>query len=73
MVEVDKEISEIRKLLKAKGIVIGTERTLKNLKLGKVKKIYLSSNCSEKTSKTIKHYSKLSKTSVVKLLYKLLS
>jgi large subunit ribosomal protein L30e len=65
----DKNISEIRKLLKEKNIIIGTDRTLKNLKLGKIKKVYLSSNCSEKTRESIKHYSELSKASVVKLKY----
>ena len=34
----DKEIVEIRKLLKAKDIIVGTTRTLENLKLGKIKK-----------------------------------
>ncbi len=65
----DKNISEIRKLLKEKNIIIGTDRTLKNLKLGKIKKVYLSFNCSETLSKSIKHYSELSKASVVKLKY----
>jgi len=65
----DKNIAEIRKLLKQKNIIIGAGRTLKNLKLGKIKKVYLSSNCSEKTSQSIKHYSGLSKASVVKLKY----
>lgn len=63
----DKEIVEIRKLLKGKDIIIGSEKTLKNLKLGKISKVYLSSNCSEKVRDSIKHYSKLSKTSVVNL------
>ena len=65
----DKNISEIRKLVKQKNIIIGTDRTLKNLKLGKIKTIYLSSNCSEKTKETIAHYSKLSKASIIKLKY----
>lgn len=69
MVEAEKDISEIKKLLKQKNIIIGTERTLKNLKLGKIKNIYLSSNCSEKISKDINYYSKLSKVPVVKLKY----
>jgi len=65
----DKNIAEIRKLLKSKGIVIGTGRTLKNLKLGKVGKVYLSSNCSEKARESIEHYSKLGKAEIVKLKY----
>lgn len=69
MVEADKDISEIRKILKQKNIVIGTERTLKNLKLGKIKKIYLSSNCSEKISKDVDYYSKFNNIPIVKLKY----
>jgi len=65
----DKEIIEIRKLLKGKNIIIGTQRTLKNLKLGKIKKVYISSNCSDTMVKNIEHYSKLSKASIVKLKY----
>ncbi len=65
----DKDISEIRKLVKQKSIIIGTDRTLKNLKLGKIKTVYLSSNCSEKAKETIDHYAKLSKTSIIKLKY----
>lgn len=66
---VDKDVAEIRKLLKSKSLIIGSERTLKNLKLGKVSKVYVSSNCSEKTKGAIEHYSKLSNTNVIKLKY----
>lgn len=65
----DKEIAEIRKLLKGKGVTVGTKRALKNLKLGKVKRVYLSSNCSEKVSETIQHYAKLSKAEIIHLKY----
>jgi len=65
----DKEIVEIRKLLKAKDIIVGTTRTLENLKLGKIKKVYLSSNCSEKVKNSINHYSKLTNIEIVKLKY----
>lgn len=69
MAEADKQISEIRKLIKGKKIIIGAERTLKNLKLGKIDKVYISSNCSEKTIRTLEHYSKLAKASLIKLKY----
>ena len=36
---------DIRKLLADKRLVIGTEQTLKFVKLGKLAKVYLSSNC----------------------------
>ena len=69
MAEIDKNISEIRKLLKEESTIIGAERTLKNLKLGKISKIFLSSNCSEKTKDSIEHHSKLSNTEVIRLKY----
>ena len=65
----DKNVAEIRKLLGGKSVIIGSERTLKNLKLGKIGTVYISSNCSEKTKKAIEHYSKLSKSKIIKLKY----
>ena len=50
-------------------MIVGTERTLKNLKLGKIGKVYLSSTCSPKTKDAITHYIKLSKAEVVLLNY----
>lgn len=69
MIEADKNIDEIRKLLKQKKVIIGTERTLNSLKLGKIKTVYLSSNCPENISDAVKHYSKLSKAAIIKLKY----
>ncbi|HZX44412.1 MAG TPA: ribosomal L7Ae/L30e/S12e/Gadd45 family protein [Candidatus Nanoarchaeia archaeon] len=65
MVESDKEMGEIRKLLKSKSMIIGTDRTLKQLKLGKIKKVYVSANCDQKTLDTISRYD----AEVVKLSY----
>ncbi|MEA2037140.1 MAG: ribosomal L7Ae/L30e/S12e/Gadd45 family protein [Nanoarchaeota archaeon] len=65
----DKNITELRKLLKGKGAIIGTERTLKNLKLNKISKIYMSSNCADTTKSAIEHYSKENKVNVINLRY----
>jgi len=67
--EVDKQIAEIRTLLKGKKLIIGTDKTLKNLKLGKIKRVYTSSNCAEKVFDSIQHYAKLSNAEVLKLKY----
>ncbi len=48
-------------------VVIGTQRVLKLLKQGKLKKIYLSSNCPDKVLSDIQYYSKMTKVAVVKL------
>ena len=62
-----KDIDEIKKLLKTDKIVIGTEKTLKNLKQGKLAKVFLSSNCSESAEKDLTYYVKLANAKVVKL------
>ncbi len=50
---------EIKKMLKSANFVIGTERTIKKLKLGKVKNVMISSNCLPNTEKFINYYSNL--------------
>ncbi|MBS3097772.1 ribosomal L7Ae/L30e/S12e/Gadd45 family protein [Candidatus Woesearchaeota archaeon] len=65
----DKIILEIKKLSKSKNLIIGTERTIKNLKLGRLKKVFTSSNCPEKVKGDISYYGKLAKTEIVPLKY----
>ncbi len=55
-------INEIKKGIKENRAVIGTELTLKSLKLGKLKKVYMTSNCPAKVKGDIEHYSRLAKT-----------
>lgn len=61
--------SGIKKLLKDNKYIIGTERTLKNLKLGKVDKVLVTTNCPSKQVEDIEHYAKLAKTKVEKIPY----
>ena len=61
--------TEIKKLIKAKDLVIGTERTIKNLKLGRVDKIIMSSNCAESVVDNLNHYAGLGKTETIKVNY----
>ena len=61
--------TEIKKLIKEKKVIIGTERAIKSLKLGKVEKVLLSSNCAEKTLEDINYYTGLSSIETVKLGY----
>ena len=65
----DKNITEIRKLLKSKSLIIGTKETLKALKLGKLKKVFLSANPSESTVESINRYARSSNIEVIKLRY----
>ena len=65
--ESEDPLLEIKKNLKAKNIIIGSERTIKNLKLGRIKKVFLSSNCPENVKKDIRYYSKISKFEIIEL------
>jgi large subunit ribosomal protein L30e len=58
---------ELIKLLKENKPLIGTNQVIKNLKLGKLKEIYLSSNCPKNTMEDIKHYAKLCNVKVNEL------
>ena len=58
---------EIKNAIKKNKLIIGTENTLKSLKLGKLVKIFLSKNCPANIVNDIKHYAKLSATEVVQV------
>ena len=66
-VVVGKEVTEIKKAIEVGKIVIGTERTLKSLKLGKLKKVFLANNCLQRTKQDVEYYSRLAKVEVVNL------
>lgn len=61
--------TEIKKLLKAKSLVIGTEKTLKSLKLGRIERIILSSNCPDKVAEDLNYYAGLGNVETVKVPY----
>ena len=58
-------VSQIKKLMEGKKIVIGTSVTIKEMKKGNVKKAFLSSNIPKKDKEDIEHYAKLSKTELI--------
>jgi large subunit ribosomal protein L30e len=62
-------LTEFKKLLKSEALVIGTDRTVKNLKKGNVERVFLSSNCNPTVEHDLNHYASLSKTEIVKLQY----
>ncbi|HIH42193.1 TPA: 50S ribosomal protein L30e [Candidatus Woesearchaeota archaeon] len=66
-VEIGKEVTEIKKAIEVGKIVIGTQRTLKSLKLGRLKKIFLANNCPQRTKDDIEYYSKIANVEVVNL------
>ena len=54
------QTADIKKNLKTKKLVVGTKQTLKNLKLGKLEKVFVTANCPESVKKDVAHYSSLS-------------
>ncbi|MFH1332033.1 MAG: ribosomal L7Ae/L30e/S12e/Gadd45 family protein [archaeon] len=60
-------MDELRIALKEATITFGTEKTIKRMKNGNVKKVFLASNCPENVRKKIDHYSKLGKIETIKL------
>tara|TARA_Y100000031_G_C8002948_1_gene284456 strand:- start:185 stop:439 length:255 start_codon:yes stop_codon:yes gene_type:complete len=60
-------MEEIKKLLKDDKLFIGTEQTMKNVKLGNVKKVFVTSNCPQDILDDIKHYADMGKVEVVSL------
>lgn len=53
-------LEDVKKLIGDKKLVIGAEQTIKNLKKEGIKKVFLSSNCSEKNKEDIDKYAKIS-------------
>lgn len=65
--DISAEVAEIKKLLEKEKVIIGTKETIKQLKLGKIAKVFLSSNTPKEVKEDIEYYSKLGKVEVVKL------
>ena len=59
--------ADIKKLVKSGHILIGTDRVVKSLRLGKVQKVLMSSNCPSGVEKDIMHYAGLSGAEFEKL------
>lgn len=57
----------LKKALNEKTFTIGTEKTLKELKKGKVKEVFLAKNCPELLKKRIQKYSEVTKVKVTQL------
>ncbi len=55
---------ELKKILKEGKFIIGTDKTIKALREGNLKKIYLSSNCRGDIKSKIERYTKISKVDV---------
>jgi ribosomal protein L30E len=49
----DKNISEIRKLLESGKLILGTEQTINKLRNNQIGKVYLSANCPQRVKEDI--------------------
>ena len=58
---------EIKKQLKEKKLIIGTDSVIKSAKTDKLKRVYFSRNTPENVKKDITYYSKLGKIEVIAL------
>ena len=65
--EISKEIKEIKNALEKKVLVVGTDRVLKGLRDGSLKKVFISNNCKDSVKEDIKHYAGLQEIPVVYL------
>ena len=67
MVKKQSSVTDRRKELRTKKIVIGTKIVIKNLRLNKLVKVYIASNCSESSKKELEYYSKLLNIPIITL------
>ena len=52
-------LEDLKSALKENKVILGSKRTIKYLKLGKVKMIVISNNCPDNVKKDLEHYTKL--------------
>jgi len=50
-------LASLKKALKEKKVILGTERALKLMKNGKVTEVFVSSNCPKEIREQIEYYS----------------
>ena len=60
-------VSELKKAVEEKRIILGKDRTIKKLRRGDITKIFLASNCSNDDEEEIKHLAKIANVKVEKL------
>ncbi|HME87029.1 MAG TPA: ribosomal L7Ae/L30e/S12e/Gadd45 family protein [Candidatus Nanoarchaeia archaeon] len=57
-------VAELKKLVDSKKLIIGAQRTMKELKKGTLKQIYLSVNCAPATKSTLESQARADKITV---------
>ncbi|MBI4441031.1 ribosomal L7Ae/L30e/S12e/Gadd45 family protein [Candidatus Woesearchaeota archaeon] len=67
MAKTEHGIADIKKALEDKKIIIGTERTIKALKEGHVRTVYVTKNCPNQVKNDIAYYGKLAAADIIQL------
>jgi len=67
--ELDADIEKIQVGISKKKVIVGTKRTLVELRKGKVGVIYVTANCPAVIKEDVTYYSKLANCNVVNLAY----
>ena len=60
-------VTELKKILKGENVVIGTQRTLKELKRGAIERVFITSNCPPSVEQDIDYYTSLGSVEKIKL------
>jgi len=53
------EVIELKKVIGSDVLIIGKDRTVRELKKGRIAKVFWSSNCPDKVKETLKYYCKI--------------
>lgn len=62
-------IDDIKKVLKTGKVFVGAKEVLKNLKLGKISKIYVSATVAADLKNSVKKYASMINVEVIELKY----
>ena len=60
-------LPELRRALKEEQLVYGTDNTIKNIKKGKTKTVFLAKNCPENVRNDLKHYNRIQPFTIYEL------
>lgn len=60
-------MNDIIDIIKEKTLTIGTDKTIKNMKNGRTKGVFLAKDCKKETVDEITHLAKISSIEIVKL------
>lgn len=69
MTQNEEVLKELRLHVQDNKAVIGTETVLKELKAGRLAKVFLARNCTSQMKSDLRHYAKLVEVPVIELEY----